>query len=213
VHIFGLTGGIASGKTTVAARFVRRGLPVIDADLLAREVVAPGTDGLSEIARVFGPGVLDPSGALDRKALARLVFGDHAAMRALNAITHPRIMNGMAARAGELDKAGEPLSCFEAALIVENNLADLFRPLVVVACAPEVQLARILARDVSSREDALSRIRAQKPLAEKVDAADYVIETGGPIEQSALRTDDVLRSICADLRIDDGRYFELPRQA
>lgn len=207
MHIFGLTGGIASGKSSVAARFRARALPVIDADLLAREVVAPGTSGLEEIVRVFGPRVLGETGALDRQALARIVFSDDSARRQLNAITHSRIMRLMVERAAELERAGEPLACFEAALLVENNMADAFRPLVVVSCTEEVQLARILARDNGSREEAVARIRAQKPLAAKVAAADHVIDTNGTTEQSGLRADEVLRAICAGAKVDPGRYF------
>jgi dephospho-CoA kinase len=207
VHIFGLTGGIASGKSTVAARFRAHGLAVIDADLLAREVVAPGTEGLREIARVFGTSVLDAEGALARHALARVVFSDDASRRKLNAITHSRIMQLMVDRAGALDRAGEPLACFEAALLVENDLADSFRPLVVVSCAEDVQLARIVARGAGSREDALARIRVQKPLAAKVAVADYVIDTGGSLAQGAARADQVLRAVCAGVGIDVARYF------
>jgi dephospho-CoA kinase len=207
VHIFGLTGGIASGKSTVAARFRAHALPVIDADVLAREVVAPGTEGLREIARVFGPSLLSPDGTLDRKALARVVFSDEPSRRRLNAITHSRIMQRMVERAGQLERGGEALACFEAALLVENNLADAFRPLVVVSCEPEVQLARIVARDASSREDALARIRVQRPLAEKVAVADYVIDTNGPVDRSAQRSDEVLRAICDKTGVDAKRYF------
>jgi dephospho-CoA kinase len=207
VHIFGLTGGIASGKSTVAARFRARGLPVIDADVLAREVVSPGTAGLREIVLAFGPDVLGPDGSLDRKALARVVFADDASRRQLNGITHSRIMQLMMDKAAVLQRAGEPLVCFEAALLVENNLADSFRPLVVVSCEPEVQLARILARDAGSREDALARIAVQKPLAEKVAVADYVIDTHGSVEESAQNADQVLRAICDNLAIDATRYF------
>jgi dephospho-CoA kinase len=209
VHIFGLTGGIASGKSSVAARFRSRALPVIDADLLAREVVAPGTPGLQEIVRVFGPRVVGESGALDRQALARIVFSDDSARSQLNAITHSRIMQLMVERAAELERAGQPLACFEAALLVENNMADAFRPLVVVSCAEDLQLARILGRDTGSREEAVARIRAQKPLAAKVAVADYVIDTSGTMEQSALRADDVLRAICAGAKVDIGRYFSV----
>jgi dephospho-CoA kinase len=207
VHIFGLTGGIASGKSTVAARFRAHGLPIIDADALAREVVASGTEGLREVVRVFGASVLGSDGALDRKALGRIVFSDKESLRRLNAITHPRIMQMTADRAAAFGQAGEPLCCFEAALLVENHLADMFRPLVVVSCPEEVQIARIVTRDGSSREDALARIRAQRPLAEKVAAADHVIDTQGAIEQSAQRADDVLRSVCAHAAIDAARYF------
>jgi dephospho-CoA kinase len=206
VHIFGLTGGIASGKSTVAARFRTRGLAVIDADALAREIVEPGTEGLREIVRVFGSGVVHANGALDRQALARIVFSDDDCRRKLNAITHPRIMQRMLDRAAALDRAGEPLACFEAALLVENNLADSFRPLVVVSCSEELQLDRIVARGGGSRDEARGRVRAQKPLAAKVALADYVIDTNGAIEGSALRADEVLLAICATAGIDAGRY-------
>jgi dephospho-CoA kinase len=213
VHLFGLTGGIATGKSTVAARLRARGLPVIDADSLAREVVAPGTDGLRALVDAFGAGVLGPDGALDRKALARLAFSDEAARRKLNAITHPRITRLGMERAAELDRAGEPLACYEAALIVENGVADAFRPLVVVSCPEDVQLARVRARDAASAEDALARIRSQKSMAEKVAAADHVIDTSGTLEQGALRTDEVLAAICRTLGVDAARYFPEERGA
>jgi dephospho-CoA kinase len=207
VHLFGLTGGIASGKSTVGARLRMRGVPVIDADELAREIVEPGTDGLRKIVETFGEWVLDPSGGLDRKALARLVFSDDVARRKLNAVTHPRIAARTLERVAELSSEGEVLACYEAALIIENGLAEAFRPLVVCACAEEVQAARLRAREGASQEDGLARIRAQKPLAEKTAAADYVIDTSGPLEESARRTDEVLRAICTRLGIDAARYF------
>ncbi|HZU83311.1 MAG TPA: dephospho-CoA kinase [Polyangiaceae bacterium] len=206
VHLFGLTGGIASGKSTVGARLRSRGLPIIDADELAREVVRPGTDGLREIAQTFGPAVLEPGGALDRKALARLVFHDDAARERLNAITHPRIAALTLSRSAELAARGEPLACYEAALIVERGLVDAFRPLVVCACPEDVQLARVRERDESSRDDALARIRVQKPLAEKTAVADHVIDTSGSLDDNARQTDDVLRAICAKLGVDPARY-------
>ena len=206
VHLFGLTGGIASGKSTAAARLRWRGVPVIDADDLAREVVAPHTSGLREIVEAFGRDILDATGALDRKALARIAFADDAARSRLNAITHPRIAALTMERSLELARAGEPLACYEAALIVENGAADAFRPLVVVACPEDVQLARVRSRDAASAEDALARIRAQKPLGEKVAVADFVIDTSGTLEQSARRTDEVLAAICARVGLDPARY-------
>jgi dephospho-CoA kinase len=208
LHLFGLTGGIASGKSTVAARLRSLAVPVIDADELAREVVAPGSEGLRALADAFGAGVIDASGALDRKALARIVFADDAARKRLNAITHPLIGRRSAELAEELRRAGEPLACYEAALLVENGIADGFRPLVVVSAPEAVQLERVRSRDDASRDDALARIRAQKPLAEKVAAADYVIDTTGTLEQGRKRTDEVLRAICEKLGIDPARYLD-----
>lgn len=206
MHLFGLTGGIASGKSTVAARFRARGVPVIDADALAREVVAPGTDGLRAVVEAFGPGVLAPDGSLDRKAVARVVFADAAARRRLEGITHPRITRLGMERAAEHAARGEPLVCYEAALIVENGVADAFRPLVVVACSEEVQIARVQARDHASREDALARVRAQKPLAEKVAVADLVVDTSGTLEEGARRADEALAAVCAKVGVDFARY-------
>lgn len=206
VHLFGLTGGIASGKSTVASRLRDRHVPVLDADAIAREVVEPGTDGLCEIVETFGPEILGPGGRLDRKALAKIVFDDDALRKKLNAITHPRIMQTAWERAQAHAARGEPLVCYEAALIVENGMEDMFRPLVVVAAPEALQLARVRARDASSQEDALARIRAQKPLSEKIAVADYVIETTGTLEENAKRTDDVLAAICHKLGVDVSRY-------
>jgi dephospho-CoA kinase len=206
VHLFGLTGGIACGKSAVAARFRERGVPVIDADALAREVVAPGTDGLREIVEAFGSGVLAPDGSLDRKALASVVFADAAKRKRLNAITHPRITVLTMQRAGELGAQGHPLACYEAALIVENGVADAFRPLVVVAAPVELQLSRVMARDGAREEEARARIAAQTPLEAKVAAADFVIENTGTREALRARTDEVLDAVCLRLGVDPSRY-------
>jgi dephospho-CoA kinase len=206
VHLFGLTGGIASGKSTVAQRLRARRLPVVDADELAREVVQPGSEGLRALVRAFGNGVLLPDGSLDRPGLARVAFASDEARARLNAITHPLIALRARERGAELEAHGEPLACYEAALLVENGLADAFRPLVVVACPEQMQLARIRARGAIALEDALARIRAQKPLAEKVAAADFVIDTTGSLEENARRTDDVLREICERFGVDHARY-------
>ena len=122
MHLFGLTGGLASGKTTVAAHLRGRGVPIVDADELAREVVAKGTPGLRAVADAVGAGVLLEDGSLDRKKLAGLVFADDAKRRVLNGITHPRISALGAERTQELAARGEPLACYEAALLVENRL-------------------------------------------------------------------------------------------
>ncbi len=206
MHLFGLTGGIASGKSTVAARLRARGVPVIDADEVAREVVAVGTAGLRAIVEAFGEGVLGPDGTLDRKELGRIAFADDAARRRLNAITHPLIGQRTAERAAELGRSGEPLACYEAALLVENGLAEMFRPLVVVACPESVQVARLRARDGVSEDDARARIRAQMPLAQKVAAADDVIDTSGSLADVARQTDEVLARVCARLGLDVARY-------
>lgn len=193
--LFGLTGGLASGKSTVAARLRARGVPVIDADQLAREVVAPGTPGLAAVVEAFGPSVLLPDGALDRPALAARVFSDPDQRRRLNAIVHPLVGAASAARIAELEARGEPLACYEAPLLVENGIADGFRPLIVVAVPEHVQLTRAMARDASTAEQARARIAAQLPLSAKVAAADHVIDNGGSREATEQRTDEVLEEI------------------
>ncbi|MFO0617698.1 MAG: dephospho-CoA kinase [Polyangiaceae bacterium] len=172
-------GGIACGKSSVAKIFRAEGIPVVDADVVAREIVAPGTDGLAAVVARFGEGVLDPDGSLDRKKLGALVFADADARRSLNAITHPRIAaRTLELRAG-LEAAGHPIACYEAALLVENGLADAFRPLVVVAVAPEVQRARLMIRDGLNEAEADSRLASQRPLSEKIAMADHVVWNDG----------------------------------
>lgn len=200
MHLFGLTGGIASGKSAVAARLRAQGVPVIDADLLARDAVTAGSSGLAQVVETFGKGVLGPDGSLDRKALAAEVFGDDAKRKALNAIVHPIVTMLTFKRAAELRDEGHDLACYEAALIVENGVADAFRPLVVVAAPEDTQVARACARDAASEADVRARIRAQMPLAEKVKMADFVIENVGTLADLHEKTDAVLAVIRSRVR-------------
>lgn len=195
--LFGLTGGLGSGKSTVAARFRAQGLPVIDADALAREVVAKGTEGLDEVVRAFGPEVLLPDGSLDRARVAAVVFADPGKRRQLNAIVHPRITAITLERAAALEAQGEPLACYEAALLVENRVVDAFRPLVVVAVPEAVQIARAMARDGATEDEVRARLAAQLPLSSKVAVADYVIENSGDRAATERQADEVLASIRA----------------
>lgn len=203
MHLFGLTGGIASGKSAVAARLRARGVPVIDADQLARDAVATGSSGLAEIVKAFGEDVLAEGGSLDRKKLASVVFEDEAKRKVLNAIVHPIVTMLTFKRASELRDEGHALACYEAALIVENGVADAFRPLVVVAAPEATQVARASARDAAPEADVRARIRAQMPLAEKVKVADFVIENTGSLADLERRTDEVLAAICERLDVDE----------
>ena len=195
IRLFGLTGGVASGKSTVAARFRERGLPVIDADALAREVVAPGSEGLQAVVAAFGPLVLASDGTLDRQRLGRIVFNDPAERARINAILHPRIRDATMARAAELDAQGVRLACYEAALLVENGLADAFRPLVVVAAPRALQRRRIQERDGLSESEADARIGAQLPLEDKIAVADHVIDNTGSLDDVVAAADRVLDAI------------------
>jgi dephospho-CoA kinase len=184
----------------VAARFRAQGLPVIDADALAREVVAKGTEGLAEVVRAFGEEVLLPDGSLDRARVAALVFGDGDKRRRLNAIVHPRIAALTAERAAQLGAQGERLACYEAALLVENRLADAFRPLVVVAVPEETQIARAMLRDSATEEQVRGRLAAQLPLADKAAVADYIIDNSGDRAATERQADEVLAAIRAAIR-------------
>jgi dephospho-CoA kinase len=204
--LFGLTGGLASGKSSVAARWKARGLAIIDADVMAREIVAPGTSALAEIVTVFGPGVLLPDGSLDRKKVGAIVFSDVDARKKLELITHPRIAAAMLSRAGELETAGEPLGCYEAPLLVERGFADLCRPLVVVAIDERTQIVRAMARDHLTEEEVRARLAAQLPLAAKVAVADYVIDNSGDLQALLTKADDVLDAICKNAGVEPDRY-------
>jgi len=145
-------------------------------------------------------------GRLDRKGLAAIVFGDEEARRDLNAITHPRVGALFAERTAELDARGEPLACYEVPLLFEGRLAEVLRPIVVVAAPVDVQVARAASRDGASRDEILARVRAQLPLEEKVRRADYVIDNSGSAAQTRVEADRVLDAICTSLGIDPVRY-------
>lgn len=190
--VFGLTGGIASGKSAVAKIFRDEGVPVIDADEIAREVVAPGTPGLAAVVDAFGPRALAADGTLDRKAVAAIVFEDADARAKLNAILHPAIAAASAARFAEL---GDVLACYDAALLVERGLAEAFRPLVVVAAPRALQRSRLLARDQLSPEEADARLAAQAPVEAKIAAADVVIHNDGDLATLAVRAREALAEV------------------
>jgi dephospho-CoA kinase len=204
--LFGLTGGFASGKSSVAAHWRGRGLHVIDADDIAREVLAKGSAGLAEVVQAFGDGVLYQDGALDRKKLASVVFGNEEARKKLEGITHPRIMAATLQRASELEAQNEPIACYEASLLIERGLADLFRPLVVVASEERHQIARAKSRDNLTENEARARLKAQLPLENKLAAADYVIHNDGELVTLVTAADNVLDAICNEADVDPARY-------
>jgi dephospho-CoA kinase len=197
--VVGLTGGIAAGKSTVAHSFRALGVPVVDADKLAREAVTPGSPGLSEIVAVFGPEVLLPDGTLDRKALGARVFADANLRFKLNAITHPRIAQLGAQQIAEHAARGADYVLYEAPLIVENNLHRAMHALVVVSVDPVVQMARLLKRDGLSESEARARIEAQMPLEKKLEVADFVVDNSGQPEVLRDRVHEVHGLIMARL--------------
>jgi dephospho-CoA kinase len=177
-----VTGGIATGKSTVAATLRARGVPVVDADALARDAVAPDSDGLRAVVERFGPGVLRADGALDRPGLGRVVFADAGARRDLERIVHPRVRTAVAAFVAA---ATAPAAVAEIPLVYESGWFRDFDAVVVVACHPREQLRRLMARDGLAEAAAQSRLDAQWPIGDKARLADRVIVTDGDITDTA----------------------------
>jgi dephospho-CoA kinase len=194
MKMVGLTGGIGSGKSTVARLITAEGVPVLDADQLAREVVVPGAPAHAEIAAAF-PEVIDPDGTLNRKRLGARVFADPAARKRLEAIMHPRIAAAAQAAAAGLAAAGHPLAFYEASLLVETGRHVEYDGLVVVVATEEQQIARAMARDGAKRAEVEARLAAQLPLAEKRKVATHIIDNAGSIEATRAQVKALLEKL------------------
>ena len=179
----GLTGGIASGKSAVSRVLARRGIPVIDADLLARELAGPGSEALREITEAFGREILAPDGTLDRARLGAIVFSDEPKRRRLEGILHPRIRAEQDRRLRILEEQGTPAAVVDAALMVEGGAWKRFDLLVVVDSSEEDQIARLRKRNGLDEASARARVRAQIPLPEKVKLADRVVDNRGSLAE------------------------------
>ncbi|MGH7686689.1 MAG: dephospho-CoA kinase [Candidatus Dormibacteria bacterium] len=184
MHLIGLTGGIATGKSVVAAELARLGATVIDADALAREVVVPGQPGLTAIIERFGPDVLLQDGSLDRAHLGSIVFADEGARRDLERITHPRVRELMMRRIGEAIAADAELIVSEVPLLFETRSVDMYEGVLLVYAPSEVQLTRLMARDGVDEDSARQRLAAQIPIDEKRDRATWVIDNTGTIDET-----------------------------
>jgi len=175
----GLTGGIASGKSTVAELFAALGAPIVDTDVVAREVVAPGTPGLEEVRAAFGEAVITASGELDRRAVRRLVFSDPERRRRLEAILHPRIRAQTLARIESIDA---PYVIVVVPLLVETGFSSLVDRILVVDCPRQAQLQRLLARDGITRSEAEAMLDAQVDRKRRLASADDVLDNGGRLD-------------------------------
>jgi dephospho-CoA kinase len=194
----GLTGGIASGKTTVAGFLSELGAFVIDADAIAHDAISPGGEAFDEVVERFGPGILDPQGRIQRTALGQIVFRDAEARRSLNEIVHPRVIAETDRRIGRYLLTGHaPVSVVDAALLVEAGMFRTFERLIVVRCSPDVQLRRLLARGLDPKE-ALLRIDAQAPLEDKLAVADYVVDTETTLHETRKQTEAVYAALLSD---------------
>ncbi len=185
--LVGLTGGIGSGKSLVAELLAARGATIIDADVLARLVVAPGTPGLASVVARFGQGVVRPDGSLDRAALGRVVFGDPEARRDLEAIIHPAVRARAAALTAAAPAGAVVVQVIP--LLVETGQQDAFDKVVVVDVDPDVQLSRITTRDGLTEAEARARLRAQATRDARLAAADVVLQNNGTPEDLAAAVD------------------------
>lgn len=189
---FGLTGGIASGKSTVARYLETLGATIVDADRIGHEQIEPGRPAYGDIVAHFGKGILGPDGIIDRKKLGAIVFSNPADLKALNAIVHPRII----AREDELvrefqTKDSRGVVIIDAALIFESGIGRNLNKVVVAWCRPEQQVKRLVAMKGITAEEAQRRIQAQMPVEEKRRRADYVIDCSGSIEETHRQADEM----------------------
>ena len=189
---FGLTGGIASGKSTVTKTFRSEGIPIVDADIVARQVVEPGTPGLQNVINAFGTDFLQSDGTLNRTALGALVFADREARNLINEIMYPLINDESAAQIKKMHASGHVLVGYDAALICEMGNAKKYRPLIVVHCPQDTQIARLMSRNSLTRDEAMARISAQMPVEKKMALADYLIDTSGTVENSVNQTKKII---------------------
>lgn len=185
VRVIGLTGGVASGKSTVGHFFQDRGAVVIDADHLARRAVEPGSRGLERVVAAFGANILAPDGQLDRKRLASLVFSDPGKRVLLEEILHPEIKRLAESRIAQAAKGGQRVVFYMAPLLIEAGVTDRVDEIWVVTVRPEVQLERLMRRDGITRDEALRIIASQMPLAEKERHGRLVIDNSGTPEETA----------------------------
>jgi dephospho-CoA kinase len=194
VRFIGLTGGIASGKSTVSAMLRELGAQIIDADVVAREVVEPGQPALAEIAARF-PGVLGADGRLDRQKLGERIFGDEAERAALNAIIHPRIQHRFMEQTAALEKAGHELVVYDAPLLIENRIHEWMNGVILVTAPREVQLARLIARNGLTRAQAEGRLASQLPLEEKQQYATWIVDNKGDLADTRAQVERVWKQV------------------
>lgn len=196
MRLYGLTGGIASGKSTVSRLLRELGAHVLDADVIARRVVEPGSPGLAEIAARF-PGVIGPDGRLDRAKLGARVFADANERAALNAITHPRVREEFARQVAALEAQGVKRILYDVPLLIETGLHAGMDGVVVVWVPRAVQKARLMARDGLSEEAAEARLAAQLPLDEKRQHATWLVDNSGGLEATRAQVERIWREIQA----------------
>lgn len=195
----GLTGGIATGKSTVSNYIEELGWPVVDADLVAREVVQKGSEGLGEVVKAFGPEILTPDGTLDRAQMRKLVFKDRQKRQLLEGLLHPRIQRRTAQKRDELEASGYKVAVYDVPLLFEKNLQGQFDQTVLVYVAAELQRQRLMARDGISQDDADRLISSQMPIDQKRPLATRVIENSGTKKDLQAQVQELVQEIESQL--------------
>ena len=193
MRIFGLTGNIGSGKSTVAAMLREEGIPVLDADRISREVMAPGGRVYDAVVRAFGTQIVRDNGSIDRKRLGEIVFSDSASRERLESITHPAILTAMKEAIAGIEREGHRAAAVEATLIHESGRKGLFESVISVTCDRETAISRIAARDGMPRGDAEARLRAQMNPDRKAGASDYVIDNSASAEETRRQVNRIAR--------------------
>jgi dephospho-CoA kinase len=178
---YGLTGGLGTGKSTVASLIRSHGIPVIDADRLAKEVVEKGSIGLERVRQVFGPDILSPQGELDRSKMAEIVFARPDRLSQLEAIIHPLVQEAVLQQKNWLKDQGCPWAVYDVPLLFEKNLKKQFDGIITVAADEQQQIERVKKRNAWNDEEILKRIRVQVPMSEKIKLSDYVINNQGSL--------------------------------
>lgn len=190
--IIGLTGSIASGKSAVAKMIQSYGLPIVDADVVARQVVEPGSETLKKIAEIFGREVIAEDGSMDRAKVGNIIFHDESMRKKLNDIIHPAIREEMIRQRDEFISYGEKNVFMDIPLLFESKLEHFVEKIIVVSVSEEVQLGRLMARNGFTEQEARTRIATQIPVKQKEALADYVINNNGTLEQTALQLQNIL---------------------
>ncbi|WP_273851017.1 dephospho-CoA kinase [Guptibacillus spartinae] len=189
----GLTGGIASGKSTVAEMIKRYDLPIVDADVMARKVVEPGEPALEKIFQLFGEDMKAEDGGLDRKKLGSVIFKDKEKRNVLNRVLHPAIRKGMLDQAAAFKEQGSAHVIFDIPLLFESELTHMVDQTLLVYVDAKTQLSRLVERDQSTEEEALERIQSQMPIEEKKELADEVIDNTGGREETEEQLNNILK--------------------
>ncbi|MBX4172426.1 dephospho-CoA kinase [Weissella viridescens] len=192
----GLTGGIATGKSTVSKYLKeKKGLPVLDADDIAHQIMGPNQPILTEIADVFGDDYINDDGSLNRQKLGALVFNDDQARQKLDDLTHPRIFSAFEAQMLELESAGTALVVLDIPLLFENEQRLTYDAIAVVVTTEHTQLKRLMQRNALTESEAMARIQSQMPLDEKKASADYVIQNNGTPAETYKQVDQMIDQI------------------